>query len=652
MAVFGRLDIYYPDGHLEQSALAGELISVGRAPQNTLVLDNDAIAPYQFQLRYEQGRVLLINLETLAGTRVAGTVLPDSQPLELHEVTDIEIGDLRLVYYPGSDQPTLPMGAVADRTQPLRLDFHLHLERPLVEVFPASSASVQLTITNRRPVETRFQITFSGLPEGWGKLNQAVARIAEGESDLVSLHIVPPRRAATPPADYPVTITVNPINEPIRTVQQLLTVRLREFVGLSVAVDPPLINNGESFHVYLLNQGNEALPLRLRANSSHKDLAIELSERELQLSAGQRSKIAGRVRTKRPITGQVQSIPIALLVQGQNASGFLVALPARVIVKPRVSRRLFIAFVALIALFSLAAAAIISRPPAPSISSFGLSLSQVARGTPVELSWQANAAQRFVVEVDRVPVAELAQDARSYTLSTDSYIDPIEVALIAVQGESTVIVTRPLTVYQPVTIISFTTDRPAMQRNVRGRLVLNWQVEGAAKLNITIPEGFDTLYEERSNDGSGETALSAVPETNFELVLIAEDEQGAAVQRHISIPTEDPECTPISDAVLYAGPDRRFQQTNVAISAVPVLVRGINESKDWLQVELANGESAWGSLDGFSCAVFDPTALKEISDTPVLPTATATSIPTETPTLTITALPPARQTELPTASES
>ena len=313
MAVFGRLDIYYPDGHLEQSALAGELISVGLAPRNTLVLDSDAIAPYQFQLRYEQGRVFLINLDAVDGTRVAGILLRDSQPLELHEVTDIEIGDLRLVYYPGSDQPTLPMGAVADRTQPLRLDFHLRLERPLVEVFPSSSASVELTIANRRPVETRFEITFSGLPEGWGKLNQAVARIAEGESDLVSLHIVPPRRAATPPADYPVTITVNPINEPIRTVQQLLTVRLREFVGLSVAVDPPLINNGEKFQIFLLNQGNEALPLRLLANSPHKDLAIELSEREIQLSAGQRSKISGSVRAKRPFSGKLQSIPIALL---------------------------------------------------------------------------------------------------------------------------------------------------------------------------------------------------------------------------------------------------------------------------------------------------------------------------------------------------
>ena len=147
-------------------------------------------------------------------------------------------------------------------------------------------------------------------------------------------------------------------------------------------------------------------------------------------------------------------------------------------------------------------------------------------------------------------------------------------------------------------------------------------------------------------------ALSAVPETDFELVLIAEDELGTVVQRHISIRIEDPECTPIRDAVLYAGPDRRFQRTNVAISAVPLLVRGINESKDWLQVELANGESGWGSLDEFFCAVFDPSALKVISDTPVLPTATATSIPTETPTQTITALPTARQTEPPTASES
>lgn len=644
MATFGRFDIHYPDGRVEHAALTGDRISVGRAADNSIVLRSDLIAAHHFELQIDSGVVYVINLDSIHGTRISGVTLLDGQPHRLSDGAEITIGGLRIVYHGSGFQPTVPMASISDSTQIVRVPFSVTLDHSLIEVHPASNASVEIHVSNRLTSAQQIEVSVDGLPEEWTKLSQTSVLLDGGESHTVHLYITPPRRADVPPSEYPVTIAIKSTTESGREFHRPLVVRLREFAGLSVAVDPPKIKAGDSFNMYLLNQGNQALRLGLSAFDKDAALDIGLAQDAIVLNAGQRVKIAGRATGKRPLAGNTRTIPFALLVRAENASRFLVAMPASAVLRPRVSTRVLATFVMLVVVLAAYLAATLTRVPPPAILDVSLSAKQVARGTPVALSWQAEAADRFVIEVDRIAIAELPAHASDYVLTTNQYQDPVQIALIAVQGETNAIETREIIVYQPVTIFSFATNRSELWRNVGARLVIDWQVEGAVALDIAIPDGFEAIFDERSDDG-GRMVLYGVPTADFDLTLRTEDELGNNDERRMGIRVLDPECTPIRDAPVFLGPDSRFPQTQIAIEGVPILATGINEDKDWLRMELANGENGWGFRGGFFCERFDPDALTVITDIPQLPTETTT------PTSTATATSPAPAgTSSPTAT--
>ena len=68
MAVFGRFDVYFPDGRVETYSLEGDTVSVGRAEGNTIALDTDTISRYHFSVTNKDGVVNLTDLDSANGT--------------------------------------------------------------------------------------------------------------------------------------------------------------------------------------------------------------------------------------------------------------------------------------------------------------------------------------------------------------------------------------------------------------------------------------------------------------------------------------------------------------------------------------------------------------------------------------------------------
>ncbi len=651
MARYGRLDIHEPAGTVKSYRIAKEATTVGRAADNAIVIDDPAVSDRHCRLQVLDGTVHIVNLDPSARILLNGAPLRDNTPRPLREMAELALGKTKLLFYPSGDQATLPMRAISENTQPIRSSFHVNLEKPVLDVYPASSSSLEFAISNRSGKETRFTIDVEGVPQAWAKLSQSSARLVSDETAFVILSVAPPRRADLKPGDYPATIVIRAQDSADADTLVSLLVRLHGFGGLSLAVEPALVSDRETTQLFMLNQGNEDLRLAVSAQDSTNQLDIDLEERVLLLAAGQRGVVSGRVAARsRPLVGKSREIPFALLVRADNDCAYLAAMPASVMVKPRLAARHIGAAVIIIAAFALSLFAWLSRSPSPAISSFAISASQVARGTPVDLTWQASFAQRFVIEIDRVAIAELAADASFYTFATDDYADPIEVALIAVAGEARAIEKRQLDLYQPVTITTFEADRQQMFRKVEGELVLTWRAEGAVSSDLRFPAQFKLLSEEDIGEGKRRLVLRGVPERDFDLILALQDEIGTRIEDRIRVNTADPECAPLRDLPLFAGPDRRYDQTELALSDIPVLVLGSAASKDWMLVELASGETGWGPRSEFFCAGFDPTALTVMADLPQLPTVAPTETAEPTPTLPPTAV--STSTQEPRATSS
>ncbi len=649
MAIYGRLDVHEPAGAVKSYRLSKEVTTVGRAPDNAIVVADPSVSDRHCRLQLLDGAVHVINLDALAGIMFAGSLVRDSLPRPMREVTRLALGKTTIVFYPSDSQPTLPMTSISENTRPMHALFHVDLEKSVLDVYPASSSSLEIAITNRSGREMPFTIEVDGLPNNWAKLSQSSARLGADDTAFIILSVAPARRADLKPGDYPATIAIRATENNDSEALVGLLIRLHGFGGLSLAVEPALVRDSKALQLFMLNQGNEDLRLAVSAQDPESQLDIDLTERDVQLAAGQRGIVSCRVASRsRPLVGKSRKIPFALLVQADNDSAYLAAIPASVLVKPRLSPRHIGAAIVVIAAIAMTLIVLLARIPPPEISSFAISQSQVARGTTVELTWRASSAERFVIEIDRAAIAELDADASFFALSTADYADPIEVALIAVAGEETDIEKRQLDVYQAATIRNFEADQQQMFRKVEGELVLTWRTEGAVSSDLRFPAHFNIVSEEDPGEGTRKLVLRGVPETDFDLVLSVQDEIGTHIEGRISVKTADPECAPSRDLPLFAGPDRLYDQADLALSNVPVLVLGRAESKDWMFVELASGEKGWGRLSDFFCAGFDPTALTVITDLPPLPTATQT--PTPEPALSPTASDAAAPTATPGAT--
>lgn len=638
MAVFGRLDVLYPDGQRESHRLAGDVVTVGSAPDNTIRLDDETVAPRHLQIDALADGASITDLGSAAGTIIAGQRLDAHSPRPLRAVEEIRAGALRLRYFQRSDNPTVAMPALDEQTQQTGIDFRASLERSEYAVFPASSAAVMLEVTNLGRAEAAFRVETSGLPEGWVQPARFPFQLPAHETIQLQFQIKPALRSDMPPGEYPLTIAITGLGDAAQVLRLAAIIRLGGYSGLSLALAPAICQEDEPFRLFLLNPGNQSLELALSIRDPQGRLAADLTQERVELPPGGRRRISGKLRPRRrPLIGKAVEIPYALVASARNASAFTVAAPARLRVQPRWRYRHAALFALFLIAILLGASAVLIRPRKPEIVSFELSHSLVARGTPVQLNWMAANAERYVFEVNRARLAELLGDRRSYTLSTEDFAGPIDIALIALQGDATDISTLRLDIYEPVVIADFAANKTVMLRRVTDTLIVRWDVSGAVALELTRPLEFETIRKSAATAGRGEIELRGAPEADFEIRLAAEDEIGAIVESSIKIAVKAPECLPLQDALLYAGPDAGFQQIRLAVENVPVLARGAGEDGSWLLVELASGRTGWGVRSQFECRGFDIGALAVITDPSLLPTASAPPTPSAVPATTATA---------------
>jgi hypothetical protein len=95
---FARLEVYWPEGRTQAFDLAGDQLTVGRSPENTISLETDTISRYQFRIRRKQGYVYISDLDSANGTYINSKRLNRGEEVLLRGGETIQIGRLRLVY--------------------------------------------------------------------------------------------------------------------------------------------------------------------------------------------------------------------------------------------------------------------------------------------------------------------------------------------------------------------------------------------------------------------------------------------------------------------------------------------------------------------------------------------------------------------------
>ena len=527
---------------------------------------------------------------------------------------------------PIDDQPTLPMRSADDRSLDAALD--LTLERQTLDVHPASSNSVFVKIRSKSQRQMRLHISLSGTPADWIELDQTALMLDGGQSESVKLTVTPPRSPDMPPSDCPCVIRVADASG--ASIQRQLLIRLGGFSGLSLALSQSTLADGDSFTIFLRNQGNVELALGIKAREPSGQLAIHLPQDRLNIAPGQKMGLPCRVESRqRPLFGKPRTLPFALVLATEDASGWQVALPAGATVTPRLTPRLATILTFLICAIALGIFAFLSRPAPPTITAFKLESGSIRVGEPVLLTWAADNAERFIIEVDGVALADLPLESRQYTLASDDFAKPVSISLIAASSDERAVETLTLAVYPPVTIERFTVEPTEMRRHTLEDLRLTWRVQSAEKLDIRFPPLLETVSDIGDDAEGREIVLRGFIESDFEILLSAEDAAGALSQQRLTVRAIDAECAPNDSASIHAAPDPESEQLAIAVADVPLPVAGITPEGNWLRVEMATGTRGWGRLADFVCIGFDAAALKQVDALPAAEMHASTS--TDTP---------------------
>ena len=643
--IFGRLDVFWPDGQFQSYMLEGDTVSVGRSPGNTITLDSDTISRYHFSIVNQDDSISITDLDSENGTFVDGIRLQSNAPRELDSVEEIQAGHLRIIYQPLDEDPTLPVPPLNEddtlRVEREDANFRLALDMGRVDVWPAASSSVELAITNTGEDNRRYGVDVKGINEKWVRINRPELELNPNETGYVLVNFKPPRHPDIAPRPYDVTIQVEPIDNPTIVLEAPVTVNIRTYSGFGMALANPVIDAGDNFRLYLHNQGSGELAVTVRGIPlGNADLSFNLPSAPLVLAPGQRMQVNGTVTSSRALIGSTETHQFDLQVHAENAAGFLAVARGTVRMQPRVP--LWGAITAVGILISvlviglLAASGALLPPAQPVISNLAVNTAQVAQGDILEITWQSEDVSTVRVYVAGEEIDSLDGDISTAAIDTSAYNGSV---LVRLEGETRGVIAEASTdvfVYIPATINSFTVTPDSLVRDVVTALTISWDAPGAIRTRLTGLENFtnaplQSSYETASNTLEG---IGGIPGEDLSITLFAEDPGGNEVQQTIDIVLSNPTCTAQGEISLRQGPNILHQVIGTVPAGETVVVNAQDAEAGWLRIVLPGDNTGWGEKAGFVCSeIFAVEELRTELDVPPLPTITPT------PTVAVTPLP-------------
>ena len=134
----GQLIVQLQSGVVQILPIIMDRVTIGRAPDNTLVLPLPLVSKYHAELVCTDQNLLITDLESQFGTFVAGVRLQPNQPYPLLPGLAVQVGPFVITYRADSVSPP-------EETEPVSADLE-----PLAVVTEAASEQPPLGCSTRR----------------------------------------------------------------------------------------------------------------------------------------------------------------------------------------------------------------------------------------------------------------------------------------------------------------------------------------------------------------------------------------------------------------------------------------------------------------------------------------------------------------------
>ncbi|MGA7672090.1 MAG: protein kinase [Nitrolancea sp.] len=398
---------------LRELPLTANGLTVGRLPDNDLVLEGNDVSRHHVRLEWDGARVTATDLGSSNGTLLADVRLLPHVPQTWSSRDWLRVGHFWLRYQAPTDRDFSHVRRNTGDTQlPSQQSkrIHITLDQDRLTLTPGQPTVVRAVLTNLGSIVDHLAVMVEGVPSEWVTGPQQETQLNPGAQASVALDVLVPRTARSIARDYPVTVRARSRDTPAESAVTDAQWTVLPFTGGNLTIEP-IRRGGRSgaiFELSLKNDGNAPELFTLSGQDDEQVLRYGFGQATVRLEAGDATNVQLRIGSKRHWIGSAQNRPFR--VQAKPDSGA----PPYNVAGVYVHKAFFPTWFPLLALAVLAALAFViwkllspgsvSSTLTPSIDVWSVTPDQGQPGLKVTIKWQVSNVED--VEIDKIgPVA-------------------------------------------------------------------------------------------------------------------------------------------------------------------------------------------------------------------------------------------------------
>ncbi|MBE7519803.1 MAG: FHA domain-containing protein [Thermoflexaceae bacterium] len=373
---FGSLRAVGRDGQLREYPIDLPALSVGRADDNGIVLDDPSISARHARIVIESGHMLVEDLGSEWGTFLGGQRLAPRTRNLVEPGQDLRFGEVRVQYAePGAPPspaqgapagaalagaaaiPPVVPGVLASRgavpppapppAQPAAA-IRATLTVPPSPVAPGEAAFATVSVENRGRIVDQVRLAITGVPAEWVSVSVPSIALLPGAREDVGIRIQPPRSPDSMAGVYEcAALVISEQQEQRASVAMRVQVTAIDAVSLSLH---PVQGTG-SFRLTGRNDGNTVAVLSLAGADDAAALQYAFATPTIEIPPGEERTVQVRVSSaERPFVGQPQVAPFKITGTPAGPVGSRKEVSGQLMVKPPLRSLKPLAVIGLVAL--------------------------------------------------------------------------------------------------------------------------------------------------------------------------------------------------------------------------------------------------------------------------------------------------------------
>ncbi|HEX6289755.1 MAG TPA: FHA domain-containing protein [Herpetosiphonaceae bacterium] len=347
---YGWLQIYHRGGLQQDLPLRDEL-TIGRADDNDVVLNEATVSPYHAKIVCDSEGCWIVDLTSANGTFVEGERLASQQPQVLTEGVTVQIGNTRIIAYPqiagasdatqpsGPNAPTLAVPAIVapfnrgappaegvptgnpfaqsglTAPSPMRAvpagEFGLHtasstghssvnltLTASDLAAHAGGSAFTSIFVVNRSTVVNRIELVVDGVPPSWVTIKPNTLSLFPGGQGEAQILINPPRdpssRAGTHTFEVIARSEQHPAERPV--VAGTLTILPFSEFALDINPQQQTARVQGTYEIQVANRSNSERVFQFEGREAENAITFRFHPATLKVGPGETGTVRTRAR--------------------------------------------------------------------------------------------------------------------------------------------------------------------------------------------------------------------------------------------------------------------------------------------------------------------------------------------------------------------